>query len=147
MMAPVRALVATVAVVVLGGVGIAFGAGSASTRNGLPAYTDGYSTWRKLNRRPITTPGAHNGVKNVFASRPRTPNRRFPNGTVIVKSIAEPGAKGLAAQVAVMRKTQGRWQWVEYTLRGGRYGVLARGSLCTQCHMQARSNDWVFTKR
>jgi hypothetical protein len=64
---------------------------------------------------------------------------------VIVKSIAEPGAKGLAAQVAVMRKVRGRWQWVEYTLGGGRYGVLARGSLCTQCHMQARASDWVFT--
>ena len=45
-----------------------------------------------------------------------------------------------------MRKVQGRWQWVEYTLDGGRYDVLARGSLCTQCHMQARANDWVFTK-
>ncbi len=64
-----------------------------------------------------------------------------------MKSIAEPGAKGLAAQVAVMRKVQGRWQWVEYTLDGGRYGVLAQGSLCSSCHMQARANDWVFTKR
>jgi len=36
---------------------------------------------------------------------------------------------------------------VEYTLAGGRYEVLARGSLCTACHMQARANDWVFTKR
>jgi len=71
----------------------------------------------------------------------------FPNGTVIVKSIAQPGAKGLVGQVAVMRKVQGRWQWVEYTLAGGRYEVLARGSLCTSCHMQARANDWVFTKR
>ena len=45
-----------------------------------------------------------------------------------------------------MRKVRGRWQWVEYTARE-RYGVLARGSLCTSCHMQARANDWVFTKR
>ncbi len=146
MIAAVRTLVATVSVVLLAGAGLTVAATATATKNGLPAYTDGYTGWRKLNRRPITTPGAHNGIKNVYASKPRAANRRFPNGTVIVKSIAEPGAKGLAAQVAVMRKVQGRWQWVEYTLDGGRYDVLARGSLCTQCHMQARANDWVFTK-
>ena len=146
MIAVVRTLVATVSVVLLAGVGLTVAATATTTKNGLPAYTDGYTAWRKLNRRPITTPGAHNGIKNVYASKPRAASRRFPNGTVIVKSIAEPGAKGLAAQVAVMRKVRGRWQWVEYTLDRGRYGVLARGSLCTQCHMQARANDWVFTK-
>ena len=142
----VRALVATVAVVVAAA-GLTVAATATTTKNGLPAYTDGYATWQKLNRRPLTAPGAHNGIKNVFASKPRAANRRFPNGTVIVKSIAQPGAKGLVGQVAVMRKVQGRWQWVEYTLAGGRYEVLARGSLCTACHMQARANDWVFTKR
>lgn len=141
-----RTLVATVSILLVAAAGLAVAATATATRNGLPAYTDGYSTWRKLNTRPITTPGAHNGVKNVYASKPRAPNRRFPNGTVIVKSIAEPGAKGLAAQVAVMRKAQGRWQWVEYQLDGRRYEVLARGSLCTDCHMQVRANDWVFTR-
>lgn len=147
MMSSVRALVATVAVVVAAAAGLTVAATATTTKNGLPAYTDGYARWQKLNRRPLTAPGAHNGIKNVYASKPRAANRRFPNGTVIVKSIAQPGAKGLAGQVAVMRKVQGRWQWVEYTLAGGRYEVLARGSLCTSCHMQARANDWVFTKR
>jgi hypothetical protein len=120
---------------------------AAPSEGGLPAYTDGYTGWQRLNRRPITTPGAHSGVKNVYASRPRGTNRLFPNGTVVVKSIAAPGAKGRPKQVAVMRKVRGRWQWVEYQLSGSRYGVLARGSICTSCHMQARANDWVFTKR
>lgn len=120
---------------------------AAPAKNGLPSYTDGYARWTKLNRRPVTTPGAHDGVKNVYASKPRGANRRFPNGTVIVKSIAAPGAKGLARQVAVMRKTRGRWQWVEYQLAGSRYTVLARGQLCVDCHMQAKATDWVFTKR
>jgi hypothetical protein len=120
---------------------------AAPAKNGLPAYTDGYARWTKLHRKPVTTPGAHNGVKNVHASKKRAANRRFPNGTVIVKSIAEPGAKGLPGQVAVMRKVRGRWQWIEYTLNGSRYGVLAKGQLCVDCHMQARANDWVFTKR
>jgi cytochrome P460 len=141
-----RALVATVAVAVVAAAGTTVAATATATRDGLPAYTDGYAKWRKLNRKPVTAPGAHDGVKNVYASRPRGGNRRFPNGTVIVKSIADPGARGLARQVAVMRKVQGRWQWVEYTLEGDRYDVLARGSLCTSCHMQARANDWVFTK-
>ena len=122
-------------------------AAAQTTRDGLPAYTDGYASWTKLNRKPVTKPGAHNGIKNVYASRARAANKRFPNGTVIVKSIAEPGAKGLAQQVAVMRKVRGTWQWVEYELTGGRYGVLARGALCSSCHMQARANDWVFTTR
>lgn len=142
-----RAVVAVsaVALALVGAVAVV--ATAAPARNGLPSYTDGYATWLKLNRKPVTTPGAHNGVKNVYASKPRSANRKFPNGTVIVKSIATPGAKGLPAQVAVMRKVRGTWQWVEYDLRGGRYGVLARGQLCVSCHMQARASDWVFTKR
>jgi hypothetical protein len=117
-----------------------------STANGLPTYTNGYAKWKKLNRKPITTPGAHNGVKHVYASKPRAASRKFPNGTVIVKSIAQPGAKGLPGQVAVMRKVAGKWQWVEYELSGSRYSVLAKGQLCSSCHMQAKANDWVFTK-
>jgi hypothetical protein len=146
-MCRMRATVAAVAVVLSLAGAASVVALAASTKDGLPAYTDGYAGWQKLNRRPITTPGAHNGVKNVYASRPRASNRLFPNGTVIVKSIAAPGAKGRPKQVAVMRKVRGRWQWVEYQLGGARYGVLAQGSLCTSCHMQARANDWVFTKR
>jgi Cytochrome P460 len=143
----VRTLVAVV-VVGLATVGaLSVVAAAQTTKNGLPAYTDGYASWTKLNRKPVTKPGAHNGVKNVYASRARAANKRFPNGTVIVKSIAEPGARGLAKQVAVMRKVRGTWQWVEYELSGSRYGVLARGSVCSSCHMQARANDWVFTKR
>jgi Cytochrome P460 len=125
---------------------VAVVAKAAPSANGLPSYTDGYTKWKKLNRKPILTPGAHNGVKNVFASKPRGARGRFPNGTVIVKSIAQPGAKGLPGQVAVMHKVNGRWRWVEYQLSEARYGVLAKGQLCVSCHMQARTNDWVFTK-
>ena len=38
-----------------------------------------------------------------------------------------------------------QWSYLAEGL-GGRYEVLAGGSLCTQCHMPARANDWVFTK-
>jgi hypothetical protein len=146
-MCSMRATVAVLAVAVSLGCALSVVAVAAPAKDGLPAYTDGYAGWQKLNRRPITTPGAHDGVKNVYASRPRGAKRLFPNGTVIVKSIAAPGARGRPKQVAVMRKVRGRWQWVEYELSGSRYGVLARGSLCSSCHMQARANDWVFTKR
>lgn len=126
---------------------VAVVAAAQTAANGLPAYTDGYAKWRRLNAKPITAPGAHNGVKNVFASRPQGANRKFPNGTVIVKSIRQPGAKGLPFQVAVMRKAAGKWQWIEYQLSGARYTVLAKGKLCIDCHMQVKANDWVFTKR
>jgi hypothetical protein len=134
-----------VAAAVLAGGAVVASAQNAA--NGLPSYTDGYAKWTKLNRKPITTPGAHNGVKNVYASKKRGANGRFPNGTVVVKSIAEPGAKGLPKQVAAMRKVGGKWQWIEWELAGSSYGVLAKGQLCSSCHMQAKANDWVFTKR
>jgi hypothetical protein len=143
----VRASIASLLVAAVTVASVAVAATAASTANGLPSYTDGYARWTKLNRTPFSTPGAHNGVKNVYASRPRGAGRRFPNGTVIVKTIAEPGARGPAGQVAVMRKVAGRWRWVEYTRAGSRYGVLAQGQLCVSCHMQARANDWVFTER
>jgi hypothetical protein len=121
-------------------------AAAETTGNGLPSYTDGYQKWQRLNRKPITAPGAHTGVKNVYASK-RRQGKLFPNGTVIVKSIARPGEKGAPFQVAVMRKVNGNWQWVEYERGGSRYGVLAKGQLCSSCHMQAKANDWVFTRR
>jgi hypothetical protein len=124
----------------------------ASTQaNGLPAYTNGYQKWPKLNRKPTRgTPlgrAAHDGVKNVYASK-RKVGSKYPNGTVIVKSIARPGDRpARPSQVAVMRKVKGRWQFVEYQLSGTRYTVLAKGQLCVSCHVQARANDYVFTKR
>ena len=45
-----------------------------------------------------------------------------------------------------MRKSKGRWRYVEYELSGTRYGILAQGQLCQNCHMAARANDYVFTK-
>lgn len=141
-----RGLLAVVALAAgLAGAG-AIVALAAPSANGLPAYTDGYARWTKVNRKPIVSAGAHSGVKNVYSSRPRA-GKLYPNGTVIVKSIAEPGRRGLPKQVAVMRKVRGTWQWIEYEIASGtRYGVLARGSLCSSCHMQAKANDWVFTK-
>lgn len=126
--------------------GVAVVAAAKTAANGLPRYTDGYAKWPKLNSKPVTKPGAHTGVKNVFASKTKK-GKLYPNGTVVVKSIAEPGKKGLPKQVAVMRKVAGKWQFVEYELDGSRYGVLAKGAMCSSCHMQAKANDYVFTKR
>lgn len=125
---------------------VALAASAQPQASGLPSYTNGYAKWPKLNARPVTKPGAHNGVKNVFASK-RKVGKAYPNGTVIVKSIADPGARGAPRQVAVMRKVSGRWRWVEYERSGSRYAAFAQGQICVTCHMQARANDWVFTKR
>lgn len=123
---------------------------AATSANGLPAYTNGYQKWPKLNRKPFTTcgsPCAHSGVKNVYASN-RKVGRRFPNGTVIVKTIVKPRTR-FVGQFAVMRKSNGRWRYVEYerSSPAARFTVLAQGQLCQSCHQQARANDYVFTKR
>jgi len=112
---------------------------------GLPGYTAGYEGWELLNDAPFDTPGAHNGVKNVYASAARD-GGLFPDETVIVKSIQPEGETGRPFHVAVMRKVDGEWEYVEYERDpGGTYGVLAQGSLCQSCHMQVEASDFVFT--
>ena len=123
---------------------------ASTTAAGLPAYTDGYQAWPKINKKPFTKcgpPCAHGGIKNVYASKKKV-GAKYPNGTVVVKSIAKAGDKpSLPAQVAVMRKIAGRWKYVEYQLSGARYTVLGQGQFCAACHAQAKANDYVFTKR
>jgi hypothetical protein len=121
-----------------------------TSANGLPSYTNGYAKWPRINKKPFTSTGplssAHTGVKNVYASK-RKAGKRYPNGTVIVKTIQPRGRKGKPLQVAVMRKVGGTWRYVEYELSGSRYTILAQGQLCQSCHVEARANDYVFTKR
>jgi hypothetical protein len=121
---------------------------AAKSANGLPAYTNGYQKWPKINTKPIKGGSpAHSGTKNVYASK-RKIRTKYPNGTVIVKSIARAGDRPRRpSQVAVMRKVKGRWQFVEYQLAGPRYSVLAKGQLCVSCHVRAKASDYVFTRR
>jgi hypothetical protein len=123
---------------------------ASSSANGLPSYTNGYTKWPRINKKPFTSTGplssAHRGVKNVYASK-RKSGKRYPNGTVIVKTIQPSGRTGRPYQVAVMRKTNGRWRYDEYQLSGSRYSRLDFSQqLCQGCHAQARANDYVFTK-
>ncbi len=126
-------------------------ASARTTANGLPSYTDGWQKWPRINKTPFRDTGplssAHSGVKNVYASK-RKAGSKYPNGTVIVKTIVKPGTK-YVGQFAVMRKVNGRWRFIEYERSGARerYSLLAQGSLCTSCHVMAKSNDYVFTKR
>lgn len=137
--------VLAVALALAGGVAVVASAETAQKEPGLPAYAQGYLKWKKLNKRVITAPGAHNGNKYVYVSKAKV-GKAYPNGAVVVKSIARPGQKGSPHQVAVMRKVAGKWRYVEYQLSGSRYAVLAQGQLCQSCHMQAKANDYVFTK-
>jgi Cytochrome P460 len=143
----ILAIVAVVAAVAA----VAVVAVASTSANGLPSYTNGYAKWPRINGKPFTSTGplssAHAGVKNVYASRKKV-GKRYPHGTVIVKSIRRAGDKpSLPAQVAVMRKTNGTWRYVEYELSGSRYRDLGfTQQLCQGCHMRARANDYVFTK-
>jgi hypothetical protein len=147
----VRARVLAVVGAVASASVVAVVAMASTTANGLPGYTDGYAKWPRINKKPFTSTGplssAHSGVKNVYASK-RKVGARYPNGTVIVKTIVKPGTR-YVGQFAVMRKVAGRWRFIEYERSGpsARYTVLAQGQLCTSCHVLARANDYVFTKR
>ena len=146
----VRILAIVAVLATTAAVAVAVVAVASTSANGLPSYTNGYTKWPKINKKPFTSTGplssAHVGVKNVYASRKKV-GKRYPNGTVIVKSIRRPGDKSLPAQVAVMRKTNGAWRYVEYELSGSRYRDLGFSQqLCQGCHMQARANDYVFTR-
>lgn len=122
---------------------------ASASANGLPSYTDGFARWPRLNPKPITRcgpPCAHPGTKNVYASK-RSVDGRYPNGTVVVKTVAQRGDRpARPSQVAVMRKANGTWRYVEYALSGSRYVLLAQGQLCQSCHARARAKDYVFTR-
>ena len=142
-------LVAIVAVVAFAFAAVVV-ASARTSANGLPSYTDGWQKWPKLNRKPFTKcgpPCAHSGVKNVYASK-RKVGSKYPNGTVIVKTIVKPRTK-YVGQFAVMRKVSGRWRFVEDERSSprARYTVLARGQLCASCHVMAKRTDYVFTQR
>lgn len=121
--------------------------------NGLPAYVHGYATWPKLNRAPIRGgSGAHQGTKNVYASK-RAVRGRYPVGTVVVKTATPPGQRWLSL-VATMRKVRatanGGWRWDEWvrssrTERFSKVGFPESG--CAACHAQVKTRDYVFTRR
>jgi hypothetical protein len=122
-------------------------------KDGLPAYVDGYAKWPKVNKNPIVGGSpAHQGTKNVYASR-RKSGARYPVGTIVVKVATPPGKRWLSL-VATMRRVKGSanggWRWEEFT-RGSpsqRFTKVAfPESGCAACHMQARANDYVFTRR
>ena len=121
--------------------------------NGLPRYIDGYAKWPKVNAKPIRGgSSAHPGTKNVYASK-RKVGKRYPVGAIVVKTATPPGKRWLSL-VATMRRikgtTNGGWRWEEFTrssstARFAKIGFPESG--CAACHMQAKSNDYVFTKR
>ena len=121
---------------------------------GVPAYVAGYRDWEKLNRAPIPPRAAdpHEGTKNVYASRERRPNGRFPFGTIVVKEASRPG-RDFIGLIAIMRKERGAdpahddWRFVEYTreARNEKFQEIASGAVCWSCHVGALDNDYVFT--
>jgi hypothetical protein len=121
--------------------------------NGLPKYVDGYAKWPKVNAKPIRGgSSAHPGTKNVYASK-RKAGKRYPVGAIVVKTATPPGKRWLSL-VATMRRikgtTNGGWRWEEFTRSSptARFTKVAfPESGCAACHMQARANDYVFTRR
>lgn len=128
-------------------------AGATARKDGLPAYVTGYAAWQKVNARPITGgSSAHQGTKNVYASKRKT-GARYPLGAIVLKAAKPPGKRWLSL-VATMRRVRGTanggWRWEEFTrssptARFTKVGFPESG--CAACHFAARSNDYVFTRR
>jgi len=122
---------------------------------GVPGFAAGYRDWVKLNDAPIPPRDSdpHNGTKDVFASRERLANGRFPVGTIVVKEAARPGADFIGL-IAIMRKQRGAdpehndWVFVEYTREAANaaFREQAAGAVCWSCHIGARDLDFVFTE-
>jgi hypothetical protein len=122
---------------------------------GVPRFVAGYPSWFKLNDAPIPPRQSdpHDGTKNVFASKRRNTDARFPNGTIVVKEAMRPGAD-FVGLIAIMRKRPGAdpahndWVFVEYTRDApdARFQEIASGSVCWSCHMGAQDLDYVFTR-
>jgi predicted small lipoprotein YifL len=122
---------------------------------GVPGFVAGYRDWAKLNDAPIAPRDSdpHYGTKDVFASKERLANGRFPVGTVVVKEATRPGADFIGL-IAIMRKQRGAdpehndWVFVEYTREAAnaRFGEQAAGAVCSSCHIGARDLDYVFTE-
>jgi hypothetical protein len=149
----VSAIAAAAAALVVG-VTLAQARSGATPLPGLPKHTSGYKTWIKINKAPIRGgSAARQGTKNVYTSKRKT-GARYPFGTVIVKEAFKSGQKA-PYLIAVMRKVRGAsprnndWIMVEYTRPGatGRFSELARGQICYGCHVGAKANDYVFTRK
>ena len=143
--------IVALAAAVLAAAGVAGGA--QPRKDGLPVYVNGYAAWHKVNAKPIAGgSAAHQGVKNVYASRLKA-GRRYPTGAIVLKTGSPPGKPWLSL-VATMRRTKGTgnggWSWEEFTRtsRTARFAKVAfPESGCAACHMQAKANDYVFTRR
>jgi cytochrome P460 len=91
---------------------------------------------------------------------------KFPNGTVIVKELADVGAKssasgsgyfagefiGIAASVKDAKrfaKEPGNWAYFSFMGDGGKALASAKAqatAACNTCHQQNAAEDWVFTQ-
>ena len=121
---------------------------------GLPRWTAGYRRWTKLNAKPLPPRDSdpHLGTKDVYASRAPTAGV-YPVGTVVVKEAMRP-ERSFVGLVAAMRKVAGAdpehndWVFVEWTrdAEAERFSELARGAVCTSCHVGAAEQDYVFTR-
>jgi Cytochrome P460 len=120
---------------------------------GLPHYTAGFEAWIRLSAGaipPRESGDAHLGTKRVWTTD-RRKGKRYPNGTIIVKSASRPG-KDFLGLVAIMRKRPGfdpehnDWEFVEYTREsaGARFGLAASGTVCWSCHVGAAETDYVW---
>ena len=120
---------------------LALGAG------GLPSNIQGYEKWTPVAKN-LDMGGPHAGKDKVVYANPVAAKAwkvkgALPVGSLIVKTA---GPTANPTLVAIMNKTTEGWVYEEYTPKDGKYSLLAKGSLCSNCHAGVKDKDYLFTR-
>ncbi len=124
--------------------GVAFAALS-----GIPKDVTGFAAWQKVVTKGLALDGPHAGKNKVVYANPVAAKAwagkgALPVGSLVVKTAGSASAPGY---VAIMTKTAQGWKYEEYAAKGGTYGLVGSGALCSSCHEHAKDKDDLFTRQ
>jgi Cytochrome P460 len=132
-----------IALLIVSSFGIAFAA-----LNGVPKDVQAFASWKKVVTTGMPLDGPHAGKNKVVYANPIAAKAwagtaALPVGSLVVKTAGSPSAPDF---VGIMHKTAKGWEYKEFTIKAGKYSLLAKGASCSGCHDQAKDKDFLFTR-
>ena len=115
---------------------------------GVPKDSQGFATWKKVVTTGLPLDGPHAGKNKVVYANPIAAKAwagkaALPVGSLVVKTA---GPSSQPDFVGIMRKSAKGWEYEEFVNKSGSYSLLAKGASCSGCHLQAKANDFLFTR-